>query len=312
MDYAAEDCAVKEIGDKILVTNVDIFTPIHDDPVIMGEITACNATNDIFAMNVTDIVMYLSFLGVPVDQPEEVTQGLIIGQRNFLKQFNADINGGHTIINPWPISGGIVVGIAEKSDLIPKQLNSTSETGDVFLTKPIGIQAPMAVYRMQKDEDSILKELFPDIESSTFDDMVEIAVDTMRKSNYDVVKTIKKYNLKSAISSMTDITGFGLKTHSEEVIQGTPYGISIDTMPIIAGSDRISEVLGYDLMGGCAAETAGPMLICVDTSITDSDQIIGAFNKEKVPIWKIGTYTKGVNTVTIRKNPNIIHVEKIK
>jgi selenide,water dikinase len=313
LDYAAEDCAVKEIGgDKILVTNVDIFTPIHDDPVIMGEITACNATNDIFAMNVTDIVMYLSFLGVPVDQPEEITEGLIIGQRNFLKQFNADINGGHTIINPWPLSGGIVVGIADKTDLIPKQLNPTSDTGDVFLTKPIGIQAPMAVYRMQKDEGSFLRDLFPNVEPSDFTHMIEIAVDVMRKSNYDVVKTIHKYELKSAISSMTDITGFGLKQHVEEVIQDTPYGISIDTLPIIAGSDSVSNVLGYDLMGGCTSETAGPMLICTNTSIIDSDEVMNAFSKENVPIWRIGTYSKGKNTVKIRKNPNIIHVEKIK
>ena len=312
MGYTAEDCAVKEIGDKILATNVDIFTPIHDDPVIMGEITACNATNDIFAMNVVDIVMYLSFLGVPVDQPEEVTQGLLIGQRNFLKQFNADINGGHTIINPWPISGGIVVGIADKADLIPKQLHSKSTTGDVYLTKPLGIQGAMAMYRMQKDEESLLKELFPGVDSSAIDETVNIAVDVMRKSNYDVSSTIRKHHLKPAISSMTDITGFGLKKHAEEVVQGTSFDISVETLPIIAGTDSISEVLGYDLLGGCAAETAGPMLLCVDPKEIDSETLLNAFKKENVSIWKIGTYSKGTGSVRMKKNPKIIHVEKIK
>ncbi len=312
LDYTAEDCAIKVIGDKVLVTNVDIFTPIHDDPIIMGEITACNATNDVFAMNVLDIVMYLSFLGVPVDQPEEVTQGLIVGQRNFLKQFNADVNGGHTIINPWPLSGGIAVGIANKTDLIPKQLKTTSKTGDVYLTKPIGIQAPMALYRMQKDEESFIEELFPGVNSTLFDRMIKIAVDVMRKSNYDVVKTIRNQNLKPAIGSMTDITGFGLKKHAEEVVQNTQFDITIDTLPIIAGSDSISEVLGYDLLGGCAAETAGPMLLCIDSKKLDSDAIETAFKQEGIPIWRIGSYHKGIGTVSIQKNPKLIHVEKIK
>lgn len=312
MDYIAEDCAVKEIGDKILATNVDIFTPIHDDPIIMGEITACNATNDIFAMNVVDIVMYLSFLGVPVDQPEEVTQGLLIGQRNFLKQFNADINGGHTIINPWPLSGGIVVGIAGKTDLIPKQLHSKSSNGDVYLTKPLGIQAAMALYRMQKDEESLLKELFPGVNSSEFDKVINLAVDVMRKSNYDVSSTIRKHHLKPAISSMTDITGFGLKKHAEEVVQGTKFDISVDTLPIIAGTDGISEVFGYDLIGGCAAETAGPMLLCVDPNEIDTESVLNAFKKENVSIWKIGTYTKGTGSVRMKKKLNIIQVEKTK
>ncbi len=277
----------------------------------MGEITACNATNDLFAMNVIDIVMYLSFLGVPSDQPDEVTQGLIIGQRNFLKQFNADVNGGHTIINPWPLAGGIAVGIADKTDLIPKQLQSKSESGDVYLTKPIGIQAPMALYRMKKDEDNYLEDLFPGIDDSVFNGMIQIAVDVMRRSNYDVAKTIRKYNLKSAITSMTDITGFGLKKHAEEIVQGTSYDISIDTLPIIEGTDSISSVLGYDLLGGCAAETAGPMLLCVNSNEIGTEEIIQKFKKEKIPIWKIGTYSKGESVVNITQNPSIIHVNKI-
>ncbi|MBN2156407.1 MAG: selenide, water dikinase SelD [Candidatus Lokiarchaeota archaeon] len=311
LDYSAEDCAVKPIGNKILATNVDIFTPIHDDPIVQGEITACNATNDLFAMNVIDIIMYLSFLGVPVDQPEEITQGLIKGQRNFLKQFGADINGGHTIINPWPISGGIVVGIADKKDLIPKQLRTTADTGDLFITKPIGIQAAMAIYRIQKDEDNVLNELFPNVKKVTLDKMVDTAVEVMRKSNHEVAHIIRKYHLRNGIASMTDITGFGLKQHIEEIVQGTQFDISINTLPIIVGTDKISDGLGYDLMGGCAAETAGPMLLCIDPNEIEHDEILRVFHKEKVPIWSIGQYFKGNGKVTISQNPKIIQVEKI-
>jgi len=52
----AQDCSVNEIDDhRVLLTNIDVFTPIHDDPYIMGKIAACNVTNDLFAMNATKI-----------------------------------------------------------------------------------------------------------------------------------------------------------------------------------------------------------------------------------------------------------------
>ena len=82
-------------------------------------------------------------------------------------------------------------------------------------------------------------------------------------------------------------------------------------LPIIAGIDTISEVLGYDLLGGCAAETAGPMLFCVDDTKLSPDDVISTFEKVQVPIWKIGTYSKGKGLVSIQKNPKLIHVEKI-
>ena len=32
----------------VLVKNIDVFTPIIDEPDIMGEIAAANVTNDVF------------------------------------------------------------------------------------------------------------------------------------------------------------------------------------------------------------------------------------------------------------------------
>ena len=52
-----QDAAVINVpnSDLVLVKNIDIFTPIVDEPKISGEIAACNVTNDIFALNVPEI-----------------------------------------------------------------------------------------------------------------------------------------------------------------------------------------------------------------------------------------------------------------
>ena len=43
-----EDAAVVPIpgSELVLVKNLDVFTPIVDEPHIMGQIAACNVTND--------------------------------------------------------------------------------------------------------------------------------------------------------------------------------------------------------------------------------------------------------------------------
>ena len=306
----AEDCAITDIGnDRYLVSNVDIFTPIHDDPIIQGEITACNATNDIFAENVIHIISYLSFLGVPTDQPTAVTEGLIKGQRKFLKQFGSDVNGGHTIINPWPLMGGIVSGIVDKKDLIPKQINSNVFEGDLIITKPLGIQASSASYRVLKDA----PEFLDGFDYDTVQKAIDLGFKLMRTSNYYVPKTIhgdgEGENLHKFISSMTDVTGFGLKVHASEMIQERNIDIQIDTLPIIVGTDALSEQFGYQLLEGCSAETAGPMLLTIDTNKIDTEEIQRLLLKNNVKSWKIGTFKKGKGTTTMKKDLKIIQVE---
>ncbi|MFW9879184.1 MAG: AIR synthase related protein, partial [Candidatus Thorarchaeota archaeon] len=72
-----EDAAVIPIpnSELVLVKNIDIFTPIIDEPEIAGEIAACNVTNDIFAMNVPEISGMLVFLAISTRTPMEVAEG---------------------------------------------------------------------------------------------------------------------------------------------------------------------------------------------------------------------------------------------
>ena len=108
---------------------------------------------------------------------------------------------------------------------------------------------------------------------------------------------------------MTDVTGFGLKVHASELIEKRQIDIEINTLPIIKGTDELSEYLGYDLLGGCAAETAGPMLIAVDTRNIDTNVIQDLFKGEGVKSWKIGSFKKGSGKTQISEKIKIIHVD---
>ena len=76
----------------------------------------------------------------------------------FLKLKNklkSKIVGGHTIYSGWPLIGGEASGIIHKDAIIAK---SGVKKGDkLLLTKPIGIQAIMASYRLLKDFPDMLE-----------------------------------------------------------------------------------------------------------------------------------------------------------
>ena len=99
----------------MMVKNIDIFTPILDEPKIMGEIAAANVTNDVFALNVSEISGMLIFLGLKKNMPMYVAEGILKGIRNFMEnKINSKVLGGHTIYSEWPLIGGEASGFVHK------------------------------------------------------------------------------------------------------------------------------------------------------------------------------------------------------
>ncbi|MGY5853419.1 MAG: AIR synthase related protein, partial [Candidatus Thorarchaeota archaeon] len=104
---------VRVVSDEIaIIENVDMFTPIHDDPYIQGEIVACNASNDVFAMGATKLLSLQAILGYPKELPDEIVVGVLKGMTDFMKRLDSTVSGGQTIRNPTPVFGGVCLGIA--------------------------------------------------------------------------------------------------------------------------------------------------------------------------------------------------------
>ncbi|MHA1688323.1 MAG: selenide, water dikinase SelD [Promethearchaeota archaeon] len=282
-----EDAAIIPIpnSELVLVKNIDILTPIVDEPEIMGQIAACNATNDVFAMNAPEVSGMLVFLAIQTNTPEEIAEGLLKGIKTFLEtKINSKIVGGHTIYCEWPLIGGEASGFVHEKEIIPK--NGVKLGDQLILTKPIGTQPVTAAYRLQKD----FPEMLENYSLKELQNSIDLAITLMTTSNQGVVKVIHSYEDFSFIHAMTDVTGFGLAGHIWEMLQDSPFSAIINTIPSIKLTEELSHELGYAFDECLCHETAGGMIMAVDPS--KAEEFSEKLTRKGVPNWNIGEIAK--------------------
>jgi selenide,water dikinase len=290
----------------VLVKNLDIFTPIVDEPEIAGEIAACNVTNDIFAMNVPEISAgMLVFLAVKTDTPDYITEGILKGMRNFMEnKIKSSISGGHTIYCEWPLFGGEASGFVKQDDIIRKR---GLRLGDkLILTKPLGLQGVMAAYRILKE----VPEMLENYSSGELQNSIDLAIEVMTTSNQDVVKAIHSYDDFSFVHSMSDVSGFGLAGHAKEMLQYSDLSIVLERIPSIKLARSLSSEFGYAFDECRAHETAGGMLLSIAEDycedFTNSLDSLGISN------WVVGRVDKiRSGQVIISKDVEFLEVEKM-
>jgi len=302
-----EDAAIVPVpnSDMVQVKSIDIFTPLVDEPEIMGEISACNVTNDIFAMNVPEVSGMLVFLAINKNTPMNIAEGILRGISRFMEQkINSKVVGGHTIYSEWPLIGGEASGFVDKNNLIRK--HGVKKGDKLLLTKPIGLQPIMAAYRLQKDFPDMLEEY----SSNELNKSIELAINLMTTSNQAVVKTIYTYNDFSFIHAMTDVTGFGLSGHLKEMLQNSGLSAVIETVPSIKFSKKLSEEYGYAFNDCSCSETAGGMLLAIDPSKVED--FSNALSSNDISNWIVGTIdTKEAELVRISKKVKHIEIDKV-
>lgn len=296
-----EDSAIIRISkDTCLVQTLDFFTPIVDEPITQGEITACNVTNDIYAKGATNILGVLVIMGFPPELPTEISVDLLKGFSDFCRKLGTQVVGGHTITNPWPILGGTAAGMMKINDVVYKK---GAKSGDnLILTKPLGVQPVMAAYRLLKEEETLSRELLSEIPRKTVEVAIKKAISSMTTTN----KSVAEAMLQTRVNAATDVTGFGLVGHALEMAQQSGVDIEISRIPVFKGSIRISDILGYSLRDGRAHETAGGMLLSV--SQENTKQLVKALEKRQVTPYMIGGAKKGKGEVKLSKDPQYIEV----
>ncbi|MBY8984819.1 MAG: selenide, water dikinase SelD [Candidatus Lokiarchaeota archaeon] len=300
-----EDSAVIPVPntDLVMVKNLDIFTPILDEPEIMGKIAAANVTNDVFALNVPEISGMLVFLGIKKNMPMNIAEGILRGIKNFMEhKINSKVLGGHTIYSEWPLIGGEASGFVEKDKIIKK--NYVEEGDKLILTKPIGNQAIMAAYRLQKNNPDLLENFT----KSEIDDSIKLTIKLMTTPLQDVVKTIHTYDDISFIHAMTDVSGFGLAGHLREMLQNSRLSAIIETIPSINLTSELASEFGYKFDTCEMPETAGGMLLSVDHEY--AEEFSQRLNSEyKVKNWIIGTIDSKKKPKHVRVSKNVEHIE---
>ena len=282
-----EDAAIIPIPntDMVQIKNLDIFTPIVDEPKIMGEIAACNVTNDVFAMNVPEISGMLVFLAIKTDTPIEIAEGILEGFKDFMeKKINSKVVGGHTIYSEWPLMGGEASGFLHKDQVIRKI--GVKKGDKLILTKPLGLQPISAAYRLLKDSPESLEEY----SLNELKNSIDLAIKIMTTSTQDVIKTIHSYKDFSFVHAMTDVSGFGLAGHLQEMLQKSKLSAIIETVPSIKFSKELSDDLGYAFEGCLSAETSGGLLISVDQNYVED--FSNALKSNGINNWTVGKIDK--------------------
>lgn len=201
----SDDAAVYKISDnKALVHTVDFFTPVVDDPYTFGQIAACNALSDIYAMGGKPLLA-LNIVAFPEDLVTNILPQVLKGGSEKIAEAGAVLAGGHSIKSPEPIYGLSVIGEINPHSIIT---NAGAKPGDIIvLTKPLGIGIATTALKadmLSKEEEKLVSEV----------------MGTLNKVAAEVVQEI-------GVNAITDITGFGLMGHTFEMAEASDVTIQI-------------------------------------------------------------------------------------
>lgn len=224
-----EDAGVYQISEtQAIITTLDFFTPIVDDPYVFGAIAAVNALSDVYAMGgVPRLAM--NILCAPDDLDDEVLGQILKGGADKILEAGALLVGGHSVRDPEPKYGLSVVGFVDADKVLT---NAGAKEGDVlFLTKALGSGILTSAGKSGRIEQSELEE-------------VTKSMMTLNKGISDALGDI----LPTAAS---DVTGFGLLGHLCEMMQGSGGSAQVDysRLPLFSMVEELAEE-GYVPGGG--------------------------------------------------------------
>jgi len=202
-----DDCSIYRINNKqSIIQTVDFFTPIVDDPYLFGQIAATNSLSDIYAMGGTPLFA-LNIVAFPTEKLDlNILSVILQGGIDKCKMAKINILGGHSIKDDVPKYGLAVTGIIDNDKIIK---NNTAKVGDdIIITKPIGSGIISTAIKKELANDTLIN------------DTIEI----MNTLNDNSSKIMMKYN----INACTDITGYGLLGHINEMCRGSNLSANIN------------------------------------------------------------------------------------
>ena len=219
----SDDACVYRVTDEIAaIHTVDFFTPIVDDPFWFGQIAAANALSDVYAMGGRPAVA-MNLLCVPGCLSQETVRKILEGGHAKAVEAGCVIAGGHTIQDNEPKYGLCVTGYVHPDKVLR---NVGARPGDALvLTKPLGTGVLTTAAK----------------------------ADLLEPKQYDrLIRSMAQLNAKAAeamqqcpeIHACTDVTGFGLLGHADEMASGSGVTIRIysQRLPLLPGALELAEM----------------------------------------------------------------------
>ena len=206
-----DDAGVYRIDDSTaLVTTLDFFPPLVDDPYTFGRIAATNSLSDVYAMGGRPLTA-LNVVGFPDKElPGEILREILLGGGERVTAAGAVIAGGHSVRDAEIKYGLSVTGVIHPDRILT---NSGAQAGDVLvLTKPIGSGVLTSAAKAKKIAEAELAE----------------AIDVMVDLNAGACDAM----LEVGVHSVTDISGFGLIGHAHVMADASGVTLEIEAASV--------------------------------------------------------------------------------
>ena len=219
---SSDDAAVYRINaEQAIVATTDFFLPIVDDPYDFGRIAATNAISDVYAMGAQPFLA-LALVGMPLGKlPVEAMQRVLAGGHAVCAAAGIPIAGGHSIDNPEPIYGLVVLGLVHPDRV---KRNDSARAGDVLiLGKALGIGIMGAALKKGELSDKAYQQM---IATTTQLNTPGVALAAM-----------------AGVHALTDVTGFGLLGHLLEICRGSKLraDIAFDAVPVLSAALHLAR-----------------------------------------------------------------------
>jgi selenide,water dikinase len=212
----ADDAAIYQLNDQqAIISTVDFFTPVVDDPYDYGAIAAANAMSDVYAMG-GEVLFALNIAGFPPDMDPALMTEILRGGAEKVVEAGAVIAGGHTVQDKEPKYGLAVTGLVHPDRFFTKHGARPGER--LILTKPLGTG-------------TVSTALKRDI---VHPDHAATMIDSMKQLNRCGAVAGQAVGVRAA----TDITGFGLLGHATEMTQaeGVRFRFWMSAIPVLPGA----------------------------------------------------------------------------
>ena len=290
-----DDAGVVRLSDDLaIVTTVDYFTPVVDDPFDFGAISAANSLSDLYAMGGKPISA-LNIVGFPEKGlPLSVLREIIKGGISITTEAEMPIVGGHTVKSPEPFYGLSITGKVHPERVLT---NSSAKAGDIiYLTKPIGTGLITTALKNDKARPEWVAE----------------AVRQMKTLNKDASDAI----IETGMCAVTDVTGYGLLGHLCQMMAASDVSATLDfsAVPLLPGALELARLNSFpggsranllsvepdmawdgsfdknEMLLLADAQTSGGLLIAVNQTLAHKLEI--ELEKRHVIHSRIGTVTE--------------------
>ncbi len=213
----ADDAAVYKLNDEqAIISTIDFFTPVVDDPYDFGAIAAANSMSDVYAMG-GEVTFALNVGAFPTNMDPAIITEILRGGAEKVIEAGAMIAGGHTVTDDEPKYGLAVTGIVHPERIFTK---GGAKPGDVLaLTKPLGTGTISTALKRDLADPAHVAGM----------------VASMKRLNRTAAQVGQAVG---GLKAATDVTGFGLLGHGMEMAQasGCKLVFELNQIPLLDGA----------------------------------------------------------------------------